>query len=191
MNPQRQRLLLEFFMSEPGPRFDAPGPPRPQELNRTGANASRVRKNATMSRHQHTKRHTPLTHTNTTPLSTAGDISPNKEEMEEAQLEALFQLADQLERGSQRIKQDAANSTLFPGRAVTLNQETDPFRAFILGWACHGPSGRDIPGHLPLNRSQVRVLNERVRRVMANRGLQMITPVPLPPLPTTNVPPLS
>jgi len=79
---------------------------------------------------------------------------------------------------------------MFQGRAVILNQETDLFRAHVLRWACNGPEGQDIPDDLPLNRSQVRILNERIRRAMAYKGLPMFTPVPLPPLPTSNIPPL-
>lgn len=87
-NPQRQRLITDHFKSDP------PAPSRPREQKKTGANASRVRKNGTMSRHQHTKTNMPLTHTNTNPLSSVGDISVYGEELEEAQTEALFQLAD-------------------------------------------------------------------------------------------------
>lgn len=74
-----------------------------------------------MSRHRRIKKHSPLTHANTNPLSTIGDISPDLVEIEEGHLDALAQLADQLEQEGRDIKQGIADRTFFPGRAIILN----------------------------------------------------------------------
>jgi len=101
-------------------------------------------------------------------------------EIEEAQVESLLQLVDRLEQESRDIKQDQIDRTLFPGRAVILNKEVDQFRAFVLDWVCHGLEGKDIPNNIPLTRPQIRILNERVWNLAAQKGVQM-TLIPLPP----------
>ena len=96
-------------------------------------------------------------------------------------------MADQLEQESLEIKQ---NQLLSHPRGVILNQNTDAMKARLIDWACHGPSGVDIPQDIPLTRPQTRELNERIRREMAYRNLPMITPIPLPPPISGNIPPL-
>jgi len=153
----------------------------------SGANDTRCRKNGFTSRHTHTLQNTPLTNINTIPLRTKGSPSLAGEELDHQQRETIYALIDQLERESFEIRQD---KTLSHGRAVILNQDTDALRAGLIEWASYGPSGRDIPRYIPLTGFQVEVLNERIRKELAYRGLPMITPILRPQPHTTNIPPL-
>jgi len=136
---------------------------------------------------KNTLRNTPRTSINTIPLSTRGSPSPDWEKMDQQQRDTIFDLIDQLGRESREAR---GNKALSQERVVILNQETDSLRTGLINWACHGPSGPDIPQNIPLTGFQVDTLNERIRRELAYRGLPMITPIPRPPPPTSSIPPL-
>lgn len=181
INPMRRRMMETG--AQPLPEPYRPPPP----ATRSGANDVRCHKNGLMSRHRHTLKNKPATDSNTNPLGTRGSTFPDWEDLDRLQRETLFDLIHKLEQEHVELKQD---KSLSQERSTILLQETDPLRAHLYHWASHGPSGLDIPQDIPLTCSQVHVLNQRVRMELAHRGLPIITPIPLPPLPGTNLPPL-
>ena len=187
MNEQRQQYM-QSWAEEVSP----PPPRRQRKPTKTlsGANETRYRKNGLMSRHTHITKHSPRTHTNAIPLSTRGSPSPEWEGIDSQQRNALYELIDQLEWENLKRQQEKENWRLSEGRKTIINQEADHMKAALLHWACFGPSGQDIPQDIPLTSFQVNILNERIRKELAYRGLPMITPIPRPPPPSSNIPPL-
>ena len=185
-NAQRRKLLEskpEHSTPVHHPKTTHQAPP----ARRSGGNEVRLRRNGLTSRYTHTIKNTPLTGSNINSLSTKGSLSPEEEEVDHQIWEAIWAVADQLEQESREKKE---SQSLHRSRGVILSQETDVMRAHLINWACHGPSGPDIPQDIPLTGPQTRELNERLRAKLAYQSLPMITPIPLPPPPSSNIPPL-